>query len=271
MKRKVEAASSPSMLELILMKTHPQKKLLKLGRNEDEDDQKDKVEALPTDLEVEILSRLPSKSLMKLRCVSKIWSSIIRSQRFVDSFYALSSTRSRFTVAFSSGIYALDATRRLFIFSSSFEEEDLSSSPSSLVAKLDMIIPSVSRTYPYRCPSIHGFVGCANTSKFIVCNPSTKQVITLPIQGDRASLGYDPVGRQFKVLNLVTGPGEFRSYLVHEFITLGAGGEVSRNQVTTANYVPVTDGVYINGSLYFAAWSPKLRMDPVVVTLDTRP
>ncbi|XP_010480603.1 PREDICTED: F-box protein At1g30790-like [Camelina sativa] len=208
--------------------THPQKKLLKRGRNEDDDDQKDKLDPLPTDLEVEILTKLPSKSLMKLRCVSKIWSSIIRSQRFVDSFYAIA-------------------------FHSLFQ------------------------TYRYRCPSIHGFVGCANFPTFIVCNPSTKQVITLPIKGVRASLGYDPVGRQFKVLNLVTGAGEFPSYLVHEFITLGAGGEVSRSQVTTASYVHVTDRIYINGSLYSAAWSPKARMNPVVVShlcvlmLDTRP
>ncbi|EOA37553.1 hypothetical protein CARUB_v10011820mg, partial [Capsella rubella] len=226
-------------------------------------------DSIPNDLEVDILTRLPAKTLLKFRCVSKMWSYIIRSQSFVDSHYALSSsTRSRFTVTFCNALIVPDDTKRLFIFSSSFEEEDKSS---SLVAKLDMTVPTVVLTYRWKCPSIHGFIGCINNSfQFIVCNPSTRQVITLPTKGSRSSLGYDPVGHQFKVLNLVTSPDMFPDYLVHEFITLGGGGEVSRSQVTTAPYYPVTDGVYINGSIYYGAWAPKLRMDPVIVCFDVR-
>ncbi|CAH8279476.1 unnamed protein product [Arabidopsis lyrata] len=256
-----------------LMKTHQKKLLCRveslvlLGTAiKREDDQKDKLDPIPFDLEVEILTRLPAKSLMKFQCVSKMWSFIIRSQRFVDSYYALSSTRSRFTVTFSNGLFAEDDARRLFIFSSSYEEEK----SSSLVAKLDITIPVVTMDYRSKCPSIHGFVSCCNGPQFIVCNPSTRQVITLPIKGPRASLGYDPVGEQFKVLNLVSSPDMYLGFLVHEVITLGGGGEESRNQVTTAPYYPVTKGLYINGSIYHGAWAPRLRMDPVIVCFDVR-
>ncbi|XP_010480574.1 PREDICTED: F-box protein At1g30790-like [Camelina sativa] len=233
------------------------------------EDEKDKLEySIPYDLEVEILSRLPTKSMMKARCVSKIWSSIIRSQRFVDSYYTLSLTRSRFIVTLCNGdVYAKRDVERLLIFSSSFEEEK----SSSLVATLDMTIPSVVLNYNFKCPSIHGFLGCCSSRfQFIVCNPTTRQVITLPIKGIRASLGYDPVGRQFKALNLVTRHELFPDFLVHEVITFGGRGEVSRKKVTTAPYYPVADGLYINGYIYYAAWAPMLRMDPVIVCFDVR-
>ncbi|XP_023634266.1 F-box protein At1g30790-like [Capsella rubella] len=62
----------------------------------------------------------------------------------------------------------------------------------------------------------------------------------------------------------------FLDYLVHEFITLGGGEEVSRSHVTTAPYYLVTDAVYINGSIYYGAWAPKQRMDTVIVCFDVR-
>ncbi|CAM8918419.1 unnamed protein product [Rhodiola kirilowii] len=41
-----------------------------------------KLPELPHDVIVDILSRLPCKSLLKFRCVSKQWNSIIRSHKF---------------------------------------------------------------------------------------------------------------------------------------------------------------------------------------------
>ncbi|XP_010480573.1 PREDICTED: F-box protein At1g30790-like [Camelina sativa] len=239
--------------------------LLEGGCNEN--DQKDKLDPIPNDLEAEILTRLPAKSLMKLLCVSKVWSSIIRSQRFIDSHYALSSsTRSRFIVTCcNNGAFAPADFKRLFIFSSSLEVKS-----SSLVAKLDMTIPFDVVLYSnFKCPSIHGFLSCySNNYQFIVCNLSTRQVITLPIKGPCASLGYDPVGRQFKALNLVSSPDRSLQFLVHEVITLGGTGEVSRSQVTTARYYPFTDGLYINGSIYYGAWDE--RLDPLIACFDVR-
>ncbi|KAH0867812.1 hypothetical protein HID58_074834, partial [Brassica napus] len=53
-----------------------------------------KFDSLPFDLKMAIVSRMDAKSLMKFRCVSKIWSSIIRSRGFIDSFFSMSSKQS---------------------------------------------------------------------------------------------------------------------------------------------------------------------------------
>lgn len=49
---------------------------------------------IPLDLTMEILKKLPTKSLMRFRCVSKLWSSIISSRRdFIDSIVTRSLTQ----------------------------------------------------------------------------------------------------------------------------------------------------------------------------------
>ncbi|ESQ33804.1 hypothetical protein EUTSA_v10007869mg [Eutrema salsugineum] len=237
---------------------------------------KSKLDLLPFDIEVEILTRLPGKSVIKFLCVSKIWSSIIRSQRFVDSYYALSSaTRSRFIIAFSHLSTAEVNDKRLFIFSSSHEdevEEEESSSSSSLVANLDMTIPSVTLGYGSKCTSVHGFVGCRHgASQLTICNPSTKQVITFPCNGSRISLGYDPVGDQFKALTLVSSPNQTHQFIVHQVITVGARGVVeSRSEITSPPYCSLTSGICINGFIYYGACAPTLGTTPVIVSFDVR-
>lgn len=55
---------------------------------------------IPLDLTVEILTRLPDKSLNKsFHCVSNKWLSIIRSEVFMDLFTSMSQTRTLFLVA----------------------------------------------------------------------------------------------------------------------------------------------------------------------------
>lgn len=70
----------------------------------EEDEDKDGVcnlahDHIPLDLTVEILTRLPAKSLKRFQCVSKEWLSTIRNQAFIDSFSSISQTRPRFLVA----------------------------------------------------------------------------------------------------------------------------------------------------------------------------
>lgn len=233
----------------------------------EEDDEKERSPGIPLDLEVAILSRLPGKSLMKFRCVSKSWSSITRTQRFVDSYLAVSSAeRSRFIIAVSNGVFAKGDAKRLLIFSSSYE---------GVETRLDMEIPSASLDHASKCASVHGFVGFRNGGQFLVCNPSTGKVVTLPCNGSRTSFGYDPVDNLFKALTLVTPPYQcHHDFLVHEVLTLGGGGggegSWSINKVTSLPYFPVTEGLCIGGFVYQCAWAPRHRMDPVVVCFDVR-
>ncbi|WZZ71145.1 hypothetical protein YC2023_082515 [Brassica napus] len=61
------------------------------SNEEDETSPSSKFDSLPFDLKMAIVSRMDVSSLMKFRCVSKIWSSIIRSRGFIDSFFSMSS------------------------------------------------------------------------------------------------------------------------------------------------------------------------------------
>ncbi|VVB01406.1 unnamed protein product [Arabis nemorensis] len=218
-----------------LMKTH-QKKRKEQDRNED-DESPSKLVSIPFDLELEILTRLPGRSLIKFRCVSKIWFSMFR------DFFSMSSTRSRFIIVFSNNVPADFNAKRLFIFSASHEGEE----SSSLVANLDMEIPSLTLAHGSNYPSVHGFVG------------------TLTY------FGYDPLHHQFKALTLLPtpspSPGQDHWCHLHEVITLGAGE--SRNQVTTLLYRPLTRGLCINGFVYYGAWE-STPTNPVIVCFDVR-
>ncbi|CAA7050676.1 unnamed protein product [Microthlaspi erraticum] len=121
---------------------------------------------IPLDLLMEILIRLPAKSLRRFILVSKIWSSMIQSQVFIDYFFSISSTRPRFFVAFTNGCFAKYKDRRLFYYmsssSSQSHEGHESSSSSSLVTSLDTIMPYLAVCDLYgSCSSIHGFIGCS--------------------------------------------------------------------------------------------------------------
>ncbi|XP_010419488.1 PREDICTED: F-box protein At1g30790-like [Camelina sativa] len=102
----------------------------------------DHSDSIPDDMTFEILGRLPGKSLMKFQYLSKFWFSIIRSQRFIDSFFSRSLSRgSRLLITFKNGeIINGNTEKRLFFFSASREGEQKSSS--TLVANLDMTIAS---------------------------------------------------------------------------------------------------------------------------------
>ncbi|CAA7016055.1 unnamed protein product [Microthlaspi erraticum] len=92
-------------------------------KRKQQDTSSSKLDSLPHDLKLDILNRLPAKSLSNFRCVSKMWSSIIRSPEFVRSFFSLSSTRPRLIVALGNGIYNRSTEEQL-VFFFSFSPED---------------------------------------------------------------------------------------------------------------------------------------------------
>lgn len=243
---------------------------------------------IPLDLLIEILIRLPAKSLIRFTIVSKIWSSMIRSQGFIDSFFSISSTRPRFFVSFTNGCFAKDKERRLFYYLSSWssqaQEGYESYSSSSLVTNLDMTMPYLDVCDFYgSCSSVHGFIGCSLVVGFLVCNPSTRQIIVLPTLPKRPApdmrgtcLCYDPVSDQFKALSLIASRIPNHDRVEHLVLALkGDKTKYSWRQIQGGNnnippYSPVTMKICINGKVYYGAWTPKVHMNPVIVCFDVR-
>ncbi|ESQ39626.1 hypothetical protein EUTSA_v10001134mg, partial [Eutrema salsugineum] len=196
---------------------------------------------IPPDLVIEILSRLPTISLKRFQCVSKEWLSIIQSQVFIDSFSSLSRTRSLFLVAVRS------AENRVALLSSSHNETE--------------------KPTTFKMPT-PGLLHPSDPGRFTICNPSTRQIITLPdLKASRVTredrymfLGYDPVGNEYKAL-------------CSTVLTLGGGNLIWRNIKgrKTERYNVVTNGICINVMVYFGGWTTRRQeKEPRVFHFDVR-
>ncbi|VVA96678.1 unnamed protein product [Arabis nemorensis] len=147
-----------------------------------------------------------------------MWSSIIRSPKFVRSFFSISSTRPRFVVALSNGIFKSNEERLVFLFS--YEEGE----SSSLVPNFDMALPCVGfRSLAASCPSLHGFLAVKALGGLIICNPSTEQFVKFPDPVLYHYVGYDPIDDQHKALSVsLSIPfGPVGTPLVHKVLTIG--------------------------------------------------
>ncbi|XP_023644810.1 probable F-box protein At1g53815 [Capsella rubella] len=160
-------------------------------------------ELISVDLVTQILSRLPVKSMAQCRCVSKLWSSIIRRPNYNLLFPIKSPATPRFLFIARDGIYGPN----LFI-SSSPQPENPDEHSSSLVATLH----SRSATDYFKiCPPVNGLVCREYTEKdhtfAVISNPLTGEYVRTPeVTTDgypvkkKTYFGYDPFEEQFKVM-----------------------------------------------------------------------
>ena len=211
--------------------------------------------SMPTDLILEIFSRLPAKSVAVCCCVSKLWASILNSQDFRELFLTRSSSRPRLLFA----IQGLYNNWRFF----SSPHPHYSSDKSSHVVTADSYMKYLEDMRRYFCSYASGLMCfrqsrwiCKETELYIVhviCNPSTGQYDLLPklilnFCGDWTSfLGFDPVDRQFKVM--------FTDYNVQRIITLGTGELRWRNIQCSLPHQAQNEGICINGILYYSGFT----------------
>ncbi|CAH8254208.1 unnamed protein product [Arabidopsis lyrata] len=211
----------------------------------------DLLDSLPLDLKMAILTRLSAKSLKNFRCVSKMWSSIIRSRGFIDSFFSMSAKQSRFIVSLCNIVFGEPEEKLILFFSFSHDEGDESSSSSSLVPNFEMALPAVSFSfYSGSCASLHGILTVETEGQLMMCNPSTEQVVKLT--SDCIFVGYDPIDDQYKVLswdNIIWE--DPNAHLKHKVLTLGDGQGWRHIKNTTLPYMAISPNVCINGFLYY--------------------
>ncbi|WZY75061.1 hypothetical protein YC2023_021445 [Brassica napus] len=137
---------------------------------------KRKTNVVPLDLQIEILNRLPLKSVVRFMLVSKSWREIILSK----SFNTLTEQ-----ISYS-------------FFSSSSLSSSSASIPTTFLSKISF--PLCRASYPSYY--VNGLMNMGE----IICNPCTGKTISLPrlkIPGRaRRFFGYDPVNNQYKVFTL---------------------------------------------------------------------
>ncbi|CAH2065093.1 unnamed protein product [Thlaspi arvense] len=197
---------------------------------------------IPLDLQIEILLRLPEKSLYRFRSVSKVWYSIITSD-------------------FMNIVASLAAPPRLLIaFAEFYGEESLVASllSSSSSSYRDFGQVNIKGKVVYN--AVRGLIcvgaGFANVG---ICNPSTRQVHNLPQLRFKSTpqifprpeyiFGYDPVEDQYKVLAVDQWPqrGE------HKVLVLGGEEAWREASCVICPHFVYTRGLYMNGAMYYGA------------------
>ncbi|KAJ4903116.1 F-box/kelch-repeat protein [Raphanus sativus] len=220
---------------------------------------------LPYELVIEILTRLPAKSLMRFKSVSKLWSSIICSQYFTDGRLKVSSSPQRIYMWLS---FNKSPSQNVSVLLSSSSPAD-DTTMSSFVVDQNLTIPSMEGYFVSQV--FCGLMCFINGPSAKIYNTTTRQLVVLPdIEGsnivaeDRRNkkfmyhIGHDPLHNQYKVLCIVSAPIGICSRYTSEQWVLVLGGDGSSRWRNISNpcpsHCPFTQRLTIKGRVYYLAW-----------------
>ncbi|KAL0697078.1 hypothetical protein Bca4012_064258 [Brassica carinata] len=219
-------------------------------------------DSVPIELNLDILSRLPAKSIGRFRCVSKLWASILGGQDFKDLFLAKSSAQPRL-------LFGIEENGKWSIFSlpQHLSQYDKLSSSVVVTPEFHMKFPPEDMeiySYAHGCPGayasglVYFYVDKEIWSQYgrrpMICNPKTGQYEALPFilryRKTYSFFGFDPINKQFKVLFMAYpfGPDD------HRIMTLGTVGTRWRKIKCSLRHECVSAGICING-----VWSEKFK------------
>ncbi|ESQ44682.1 hypothetical protein EUTSA_v10003356mg [Eutrema salsugineum] len=224
--------------------------------------------SFPLDLTTEILSRLPAGSVLRFRCVSKLWSSITTDPYFINLF----ETR-------PSPILILCYKKGTKLFVSSVpQNRQISKEPSDSspqpIYRYHIKLPVGDYSYFSPTESVHGLICFQESATPIVWSPSKRQFLPLPNPGltedwDHINvfLGYDPVTSKHKVMCIPI----WGSSNVCRVLTLGSAQESWRTvKINHKHCLYIqTYGRYIKGIIYYVASIPRKKVW-VIMSFDVR-
>lgn len=196
---------------------------------------------IPNDLLIKIVSSLPVEDLARCRCVSKQWASVLR--RDLTNY----STSPRILFTFH--------LNGKWVF---FSTPQAQNTDQNLTADYHMCFPTRDCSHGI-CPPVCGLI-CNRNTGLMICNPSTGEYKTLPNPTCKNSkmrifFGYDPVGKQYKVLCLLVC--EKTTIQKAKVLTLGTGKpswrKIECSAVRSDWVFPTCSAICISGVLYFQA------------------
>ncbi|KAI6686255.1 hypothetical protein NL676_032168 [Syzygium grande] len=218
---------------------------------------------VPEDLLVEILKRVPVKSLCRFRCVSTQWRSLISGPRFVDAHLAHSAGHPKLVISLPSQPDPGPPGRCFFTATLSEPGND----QPRIVASPYFFVPGTA--YSYVSQSLNGLICFQVDGHVGVCNPSTGQRIALrtvraaDVAGECAylhySFGFDPVGKRHKVLSTLATcrrpmPADLRQVIM-EHRVLDLGSEEWRRIEDGPPHIKKESEICFDGLIYYRAWN----------------
>ncbi|KAL1225951.1 F-box protein [Cardamine amara subsp. amara] len=234
--------------------------------------------SIPNELILEVLSRLPAKSVARFSCVSKLWASIVYRPYFTELFLTRSSARPRL-------LFALEEDG-VWSFFSLPQHQNLWSHV--VTADFHMKFPPDNmRIYSHRdrqfsCGYASGlFYLYAMLIKKedyngvpVICNPNTGRYVNLPylyrFRQCYSFFGFDPIDKQFKVLFMAYPSSPDRN----KILTFGTGELRWRRIKCSIKHEIVSEGICVNGILYYLGdrdgWGGFYEERYVIVCFDVR-
>ncbi|CAA7049601.1 unnamed protein product [Microthlaspi erraticum] len=260
-------------------------KTRRLNVSEDSESGRESSEQIPVDVIIEILLRLPAKSVGRCCCVSKLWASLPRRSYFTELFL----TRS------SSGPKLLFVSQKnselIFFYSPQPQNPNENSSP--VAVTYHMKIPYNFYFSKERFPPIRGLLFLRADQNLegrritvsLICNPTTGQFLTLPLPKVAtigvyvgSYFGYDPIEKQYKVLcmTISTHHGDGGRHEVvsedHQVLTLTRepSWRMIKCGIPHHPYRTNHNGICVSGVLYYPAATHRSSRVSMLVCFDVR-
>ncbi|XP_010431274.1 PREDICTED: putative F-box protein At3g52320 [Camelina sativa] len=183
---------------------------------------------IPEQMVIEILIRLPAKSLMKYKCVTKLWLSLIVSPDFTNLFLK-SSPRRRLFAYIADERHRIDKYALLTSSSSSHDQSVVSVIDQNLTMRI---------IGGHFVNAVRGLACFRAGRRVQICNLHTRQLVKLLIIRSQVKgknvwnyFGHDPVHDVYKVLSLVWEfTKDHRVRLEHHLLVLGDGALWKKTQ-----------------------------------------
>ncbi|XP_065628572.1 F-box/kelch-repeat protein At3g23880 isoform X2 [Quercus suber] len=221
------------------------------------------LEYLPYEVLLEILHRLPVKSLIQFRCVSKSYNSLITSPVFIKSSFTRSHSDSNKLI-----VRYLDVKYHIERYKLIYEDNDKNDSSSEQIQDLELPLRSSSRDYFRLLGSANGLFCLHEENRFILWNPCIRKFITLPNPSVTyflpcyLAIGFDLRTDDYKVVRIVyqsvnvwyevAKPPLVEVYSVSEGSwRVTSAGDSYPPRISISNWHP--QAAYLNGAVYFAA------------------
>ena len=157
---------------------------------------------LPEEVVLEILYRLPVKSLIRFRCVSKSWNSLITTSAFIDSHL----TQSLSLPSNSNKLIVSLGNFRTKVEYYEFIHDDNNDSDSSFHQFQNVEFPLSS--YFNLIGSVNGLFCLCEKEQIILWNPCIRKFITLPKTNSAVinGFGFDARTNDYKVVSIAPKP-----------------------------------------------------------------
>jgi F-box interacting protein len=231
---------------------------------------------LPDEVVLEILHRLPAKSLIRFRCVSKSWNSLITSPAFITSHLTQSlshHSNSNTKIVRYCTTYPHIEHYKLFL-----DEND------SFDQTQEFDFPLTSRLYQHfmLIGSVNGLFSLHEKERFILWNPSIKKSITLPkpriavkTHGRvtcRIAFGFDPRSNDYKVVRIAFPFEEKKPPLVEVYSLNEGSWRITSAVASLTKRIFFCDwlrpAASLNGAVHFAVTDMDNANDPFVLSFD---